>query len=148
MVMKYYSKGGSFSRGDAIIRPYLDFIKTMESGGSRFNVVNVNSLIQYTNPRDTNPMPPGKSPQRRHDMEYMTGAVKDTALANGLTILDTKVRSDPRWFSTHDGIHYTAYTGINPEGVDKEFTYQWTGGVSHMNVVVFTNMLCNRECNA
>jgi len=120
----------------------------MESGGSRFNVVNVNSLIQYTNPRDTNPMPGRQSPQRRHDMEYMTGAVKDAALANGLTILDTKVRSDPRWFSTHDGIHYTAFTGINPEGVDKEFTYQWTGGVSHMNVVVFTNMLCNRECNA
>ena len=94
LVMKYYAKQGSYSRNavSKILYPDLDYISKVKSDTSKLNIVNVNSLIQYTNPRDTKPMPRGKSPQRRHDMEYMTEAIKKAALEKDLTILDTASR--------------------------------------------------------
>merc|ERR1712113_180556 len=67
------------------------------------------------------------------------------ALAEKLNIpvLDAAVRSDARWFSSHDGIHYSLSTGQGFR--EAGYSVQWQGGVSHMNGMVLLNMLCTRE---
>ena len=50
--------------------------------------------------------------QSRHITEFMTRGLRRRAVELGLPILDHFQRSDARWFSSHDGTHYTKFVKV------------------------------------
>jgi hypothetical protein len=62
----------------------------------------------------------------------------------GMPVLDAHGPSAARWFATWDGVHYTFSARVQ-DYPDKPFAWQWQGGVSHTNLIVYLNVLCNNE---
>jgi hypothetical protein len=58
----------------------------------------------------------------------------------GLPFLDHFIKSDSRWFSSHDGCHYTKFAKNPNWGLD------WIGGESYVHVMTLYNFLCNKKC--
>jgi hypothetical protein len=148
IIIDNYLRGLTLSEKNLenMIQSYLkpmDNIKASKekNPGKQF-YINLNSLVVYTNPRDATPMPAGKSPSKREVIDYMIQKIRKKAQDLGLNVLNTRDRTASRWFSSHDGIHFTMHTGKLDDA-----TYQWTGGASHMNAVVLLNLMCNRPCN-
>ena len=73
---------------------------------------------------------------RQYVVEF-NEAQKKFAIENlGLEVLEGDSMSDARWWSTHDGIHYTLSVRMTESGFNYkpgeggEMIYQWQGGVS------------------
>ena len=62
----------------------------------------------------------------------------------GMPVLDAFWPSAARWFATWDGVHYTFSARVQ-DYPNKPFAWQWQGGVSHTNLIVYLNVLCNNE---
>ena len=76
------------------------------------------------------------------ELDLVVRATRAHAESLGLPILDSYEPALSRWFATHDGVHYT-FSARVVEYPDPPFRWQWQGGVSHMNTMVYVNLLCN-----
>ena len=81
----------------------------------------------------------------RSNVQEIINELKNIAQKLKISVIDASITTDARWLATWDGIHYTRGTYSDKDQSEFKDVYQWQGGVSWMNTLIFLNMVCNRN---
>jgi len=70
-----------------------------------------------------------------------TGETNKYAAELGMSVVPGRELTDARWFSSHDGIHYS-FSTFQAEFRESLFEKQWQGGASSAQVLILQDLIC------
>jgi hypothetical protein len=78
----------------------------------------------------------------RTNVNRVVEALKKVCQELNIPVVDAYITTEPRWYASHDGIHYT--NGLCGTNSAKGMRLEWQGGVSHYTPMMLLNLMCNQ----